>query len=577
MNTFPLGVSILHASLIYLGGQKRSALARQLEADGFTVTVALPGQLRELLADDAWSIVVIDDLLSSSVIQAANLTLRSSGAGAERPVLLLADLDDRKTLMAAIASGIDDVLERRTPPQLLVSRIRRWHAREARPSHAQVPNRSRACPGCMLITEESARHCVSCGMPGPASRWPHVSQTHYRWLGLSTGRYQLVQGLCRDRSVDTYKAYDRRLRADVIVKAITLGRNFTDSDLLRDVHLLANLSHPGVIRVMDTFSLVPTVRAVVLALAGGEPLESLVREHGSLPLGVAAELIRQAAQSIGAARSLGQFRGALTPSNICVQFQGAGRVVATIQDPWGADREDPNARTPFVGGPLIRAQVLGAPHSPESVDLSMGLDRVLYYALVGRVMPHERSTARSHLKESMALPARSATSRHLLHVFDVVGGDSQPEVITEALEGLMRAAYAEGNAWVRYAGVHNARRHADHPWFIGERRATWPGGTYEHAQHERDWPRTESRLDRLDYSESPDPTFQDFDVSESLPTTEEHVTNPFSEAPTTDAHHHELEDEPLLTALTAGLDVELDGEARWDQTEALIRAFLDGE
>ena len=78
------------------------------------------------------------------------------------------------------------------------------------------------------------------------------------WIGrqVADGRYRVVEGLDRGSMGHVYRAHDRRLEADVVLKfPVPADSTMEGPDFLerfsREIRSLVQLSHPHIVRIID--------------------------------------------------------------------------------------------------------------------------------------------------------------------------------------------------------------------------------------------------------------------------------------------------------------------------------------
>ena len=98
------------------------------------------------------------------------------------------------------------------------------------------------------------------------------------------GRYELLESIGSGGMGRVWRARDQKLQVDVAVKVLSLAAAATfdvDRMVAREGRLLARLSHPGIVRVLDTGS-DGDHRYLVMELVGGQALDQLVGQLGEL-------------------------------------------------------------------------------------------------------------------------------------------------------------------------------------------------------------------------------------------------------------------------------------------------------
>jgi serine/threonine-protein kinase len=203
----------------------------------------------------------------------------------------------------------------------------------------------------------------------------------------SLSRYELHEKLGEGGMASVYRAVDRELRRDVAVKVL---RDALDpllrQRLLREAQVLAQLSHPNLVKVLDVGEEEARL-FLVMELVRGLPLH---RARRDLRGGVAA--LEQAARGVQAAHDAGVVHRDLKPGNILVTESGETKVLD-----FGL------ARTAGTATPLTREgtvmgtfcymapeQARGEPSVSGRADI-YALGAILYEILAGRP-PHVAET-----------------------------------------------------------------------------------------------------------------------------------------------------------------------------------------
>jgi formylglycine-generating enzyme required for sulfatase activity/tRNA A-37 threonylcarbamoyl transferase component Bud32 len=177
---------------------------------------------------------------------------------------------------------------------------------------------------------------------------------------LVLGQFVLLERLGEGGMGLVFKARQLRLNRLVALKVIRRDR-LTNAEAVkrfqREILAAAQLSHPNVIAAYDADQAGDAL-FFAMEYVDGTDLSRMVKESGPLPVPLACDFIRQAAQGLQHAHSKGLVHRDIKPSNLLVA--------------WGASR---NARGPAdgsTGRPLVKILDLGLArlHEP-SEDASM--------------------------------------------------------------------------------------------------------------------------------------------------------------------------------------------------------------
>jgi serine/threonine protein kinase len=258
---------------------------------------------------------------------------------------------------------------------------------------------------------------------------------------LTLGPYCLVEPLGRGGAGRVYKAVHTATARAFALKVIlprVLKESGDLSPFLREVRAAAQLEHPNIVTAYDAAQ-AKGVYYLVMEYVAGPSLHDLVKEQGPLPVSLACELIRQAAEALQHAHEKGVVHRDIKPANLLI--------VPPATSPAGGWADDP-ARPPTPAqAPLLKVvdfglarlrqgagsggvetisggtgTVLGTPdyispeqaHSIHDTDIRSDLYSLgctLYYALTGRV-PFPGSTPMAKLvKHLMEEPPPLETLR----------------------------------------------------------------------------------------------------------------------------------------------------------------------
>lgn len=204
--------------------------------------------------------------------------------------------------------------------------------------------------------------------------------------GRKIGPYQLLSKLGQGGMGAVYKARHTRLDKTVAVKLLPRHRT-ADPVLLarfeREMRAVGNLDHPQIIRAHDADEEGGTHYLVMEYLEGND-LSQRVKGEGPLPIGLACEIVRQAALGLQYAHDHGFVHRDIKPSNLFLTKSGHVKILdlglARLQDDTGRDE----AGAPAAKDLTQENQFLGTPDymAPEQWDTAQPVDyRADLYAL----------------------------------------------------------------------------------------------------------------------------------------------------------------------------------------------------
>ncbi|SDU81375.1 serine/threonine protein kinase [Arcanobacterium phocae] len=135
-------------------------------------------------------------------------------------------------------------------------------------------------------------------------------------------RYQIISRLARGGMASVYRAYDKRLDRNVAVKIIhshlAEQTDFVER-FIREARSAAKLSSPHVVNVYDqgvAETPLGDLPYLVMQLVPGPDLRSQLSAHGSLPIGMALEIVRQVLQALATAHHADVVHRDVKPENI---------------------------------------------------------------------------------------------------------------------------------------------------------------------------------------------------------------------------------------------------------------------
>ena len=238
------------------------------------------------------------------------------------------------------------------------------------------------CPHCQAEVVVGADACGACGCSLSVS------------VGTTIGTWTIVAPLAVGGMSTVFRAEHARLKRPVCVKVIT-GAFGRDPQLLarfeREAQVLASVSHPNVVSVLDFGALPGGGLYLVCEFVEGRNLKAVIQQGGPVPPARAIALIRQVLKGLDAVHRQSVVHRDIKPANILVKPLPDGTELAQLAD-FGIARVVPPMQVTEAGltqqgvmvgtpGYMAPEQILGEAVDARSDVYAVGV--VLHELLTG--------------------------------------------------------------------------------------------------------------------------------------------------------------------------------------------------
>jgi eukaryotic-like serine/threonine-protein kinase len=255
-----------------------------------------------------------------------------------------------------------------------------------------------------------ARALVRCGL---LTRFQARMLLHGRTNGFFLGPYRILDQVGHGGMGKVYKALHETMNRTVALKVLSPSLVKTEKAramFRHEVQTAAQLNHPNIVHAYDSNAIAGR-HFLAMEFIAGATLSQLVEQRGPLPIGLACEIVRQAALGLQHAHEKGLVHRDIKPANIMVSVahrhasEGNGQVgngprstelqvkvldfgLARLQRRRKArDRDDPDSgRHPITGTPDYMSPEQA--RNRDAVDIRSDLYSVgctFYFLLTGQV------------------------------------------------------------------------------------------------------------------------------------------------------------------------------------------------
>ncbi len=249
------------------------------------------------------------------------------------------------------------------------------------------------CPHCGTANTTGSRFCGSCGtdltdVQATAPRvHPEVAKDEVLALLIDAtlGEYDVYGLLGRGGMASVYLALDLALNRKVAIKVMSpalLSGDDAVARFKREAQTAAGLQHPNIIPI---YAVRQTSKLVffVMKYIEGRPLDSIIKELGSMPLDMARPILSQVANALQFAHKKGIVHRDIKPANIMVDEDGNAVVtdfgIAKVAEAKGLTMTGATVGTPYYMSP---EQYSGTNITGAADQYSLGI--VAYEMLTGK-------------------------------------------------------------------------------------------------------------------------------------------------------------------------------------------------
>jgi serine/threonine-protein kinase len=242
------------------------------------------------------------------------------------------------------------------------------------------------------------------------TRWQAEKLIEGRYKGFFLGKYKLLGHLGTGGMSSVYLAEHVRMRRRVAIKVLPKSR-VTDSSYLgrfyREAQAAASLDHHNIVRAYDIDNC-GDIHYMVMEYIEGCDLQRMVKKNGPLDYAAAAEYIRQAAEGLAYAHSVGLIHRDVKPANLFVDQKNVVKILDLGLARF-ADEKKASLTVEFDENVLGTADYLAPEqaldsHAADARADIYGLGCSLYYLLTGHPPFPEGTLAQRLLRHQKQPP-----------------------------------------------------------------------------------------------------------------------------------------------------------------------------
>lgn len=243
--------------------------------------------------------------------------------------------------------------------------------------------------------------------PNPIPQFPEIGDT--------LGKFLITEVLGQGSSAKVFKALHKTLRIPVALKILLVNpqddSSAVSASLQAEAQLLAQLSHPNILRVMD-FDTHQCWPYIVLEYLEGLTLQELIQQSGRVQPAKALSIIEGAVEGLAHATARGVIHRDVKPANILVSKDGQAKVadlgIAKIVDNFS--KKNPSPDSLILGTPayISPEQIEGHDQVDFRSDM-YSIGATLYHAISGQLpfpSPNIFAMMKRHVEED-AIPLQT--------------------------------------------------------------------------------------------------------------------------------------------------------------------------
>ena len=218
------------------------------------------------------------------------------------------------------------------------------------------------------------------------------------------GRYEILEELGTGGMGSVYRVFDRKLEEEVALKLIRpdiAASGKTIERFKNEIKVARKITHPNVCRMHDLHEEGKTLY-ITMEYVRGEDLKSVIHRMGTLTMGKAVSIVKQAADGLAEAHKLGIIHRDLKPGNIMIDKEGNTKIMdfgiaRSLEDKGSADAGM------IIGTPeyMSPEQAEGKEADQRSDIYSLGI--IIYEMVTGKA-PFEGATAFGILRKHRTEP-----------------------------------------------------------------------------------------------------------------------------------------------------------------------------